>query len=274
MLLTAGRNIVSKGMTTGTDGKKSFFFGQMLLFFVGGATIFCLNPAKCLSVSVQILPYSLIYGVLLCSAQGLYVLALKKGNTSVCVLVYSFGFLIPTVLGAVCYNEDFGITKYIGLLMAIATLILTANTEKREGADGKYFIPLLGAMLSSGGLGVMQKVQQKSAVSDMTNEFLFVAFSVAFLVSAIGFFMARGSCKPQKNYVLRSSVVGICFGGANYLNTVLAGKMESSVFFPTQNIGSLVLSILLSILIFKEKISLPKAIGLLLGIAAIVVLKL
>lgn len=120
----------------------------------------------------------------------------------------------------------------------------------------------------------MQKVQNTTTGGEMTHSFLFYAFSVTFLLSAGGFFIRGDDCKPQKEYLLRSSAAGICFGGANYLNTVLAGKMVSSVFFPSQNIGTLILSTVLSMLLFKEKIGFKKAVGLFLGIAAIITLKI
>lgn len=275
ILLSSGRNIVSKGMTQNLCGKKDFFFGQMLLFFFGGLIILVSAPQKALFVPVEVFPYSIVYGLLLFLAQGLYTLALKTGNTSVCALVYSFGFLIPTVAGSIFWSEPFGINQYIGLALAIATLFLTTSTEKREGVGKSYLLPLFGAALSSGGLGVMQKVQQSAAISDRTHGFLFYAFVVAFLISVVGFLTQRGTGgKPQKSFSVRSATAGICFGGANYLNTVLAGKMASSIFFPVQNIGTLTLSVLLSVLIFKEKISRRKAAGLILGVVTILVLKI
>lgn len=138
ILLSAGRNVFSKGMTD-VARETNAFFGQMLLFATGGLTLLLLSPRKALAFSAEILPYSAIYGVLLCLAQGFYVVALKKGNTSICSLVYSFGFLIPTIFGSIFWNEAFGITKYIGLALAVAALFLTMNTEKQDGVDQGFF---------------------------------------------------------------------------------------------------------------------------------------
>lgn len=64
-------------------------------------------------------------------------------------------------------------------------------------------------------------------------------------------------------------MTGVCFGGANLFNTILAGKMKSAVFFPLQNISTILLTTLLGIVLFKEKITKKTALILSLGILVI-----
>jgi len=47
----------------------------------------------------------------------------------------------------------------------------------------------------------------------------------------------------------------LCFVICNLLNTTLAGRLNSAVFFPLQNISVILLSLIFSILIFKERLS-------------------
>jgi len=49
-------------------------------------------------------------------------------------------------------------------------------------------------------------------------------------------------------------------------------RMDSSVFFPLNNIGIVVLSTTLSVLIFKERLSKMNIAGILLSVLALVVL--
>lgn len=53
--------------------------------------------------------------------------------------------------------------------------------------------------------------------------------------------------------MLFAAGAGACFGSCNLLNTVLAGMLDSAVFFPTLNIGTIFMSLLLSIVLFKER---------------------
>lgn len=274
--LGAGRNILSKGIGKQTGGKYGFFFGQSLLFLGGTVIIFLLNPVKSLSFSLGVLPYALIYGVFLVLSQWLYTLSLKSGSVSVCSLVYSFGFIIPAVSGAVVWGEPFGIIKIIGIILAIICILLSVKSGQKAGKGKMYIVPLVIAMLSSGGLGVMQKVQQKSVYKSETNAFLLFAFAFAFILSFMFFVITKNEESNNKNakYITVCALTGLCFGGANYINTILAGMIQSLVFFPLQNIATVILSAILGILIFKEKPTLKNSIGFIFGIAAIFVLKM
>ena len=64
-------------------------------------------------------------------------------------------------------------------------------------------------------------------------------------------------------------VAGLCFGGSNVCNTMLAGVLPSAVFFPVQNISTILLSTLLGILLFRERMTARNAVVLLLGILVI-----
>lgn len=276
VFLSSGRNILSKDIGRHVKTKQDFFQSQSLLFLGGMALIFILNPMKTFAFSFGILMYALIYGAFLVSSQWLFTFSMKTGDIAVCSLVYSFGFIFPTVSGALIWEEAFGFTKYVGIVLIIICILLFTKKEPHVDNNKRYLPPLIMAMFSSGGLGVMQKVQQKSDFHLQTNAFLFFAFLFAFGMSFIAYCITRKStsCRHNNKLYMISVPAGICFGGANYINTILAGMMESSVFFPFQNIATLVLSAILGMIIFKEKASVKKLIGFAVGIAAIVILKL
>lgn len=274
--LSGGRNLLSKDIGRVSKGRRNFFMSQALLFLGGMAVIFFLDPKEVMKASVGVLPYAVIYGAFLLSSQWLYTFALKTGSVSVCSLVYSFGFILPAVSGAIIWDEPFGWIKCVGIALAVGSILLSVKTERTEEKSKKYFLPLIIAMLSSGGLGIMQKVQQKSAYNGQTNAFLFFAFVLAFTVSVIAFCFAKENASGGKSARLGiiSASAGLCFGGANYINTILAGMIESLIFFPLQNIATVVLTALFGMLIFKEKPTVKNAVGFAFGIAAIFILKM
>ena len=71
-----------------------------------------------------------------------------------------------------------------------------------------------------------------------------------------------------------ASFVGLFFGCCNLLNTTLVGKLDSAIFFPTLNIGVIILSMLCGIVFFKEKIRKREIAVLLLGGMSIFLLNL
>jgi hypothetical protein len=117
------------------------------------------------SVSPITVLYAVIYGALLIFAQWFYTAALTEGNTALCSTVYSLGFILPTLSGAVFWSEPFSVLDGIGILLAASAIVVSGIRKSGCEEKGRYrfFLPLIIAMLASGGLGIVQKVQQSSA---------------------------------------------------------------------------------------------------------------
>ena len=78
------------------------------------------------------------------------------------------------------------------------------------------------------------------------------------------------SLRPRKLAV--ASCVGLFFGCCNLLNTSLAGLLDSAIFFPTLNIGVILLSMICGVSFFKEKITKKEVSVLILGGVSILLL--
>lgn len=270
--LTSGRNIASKKTAADNSATSHFFFSQAMLFLAAALLLTGFNITSFSVISATTIIYGIIYGILLITSQWMFTLALKIGSTSICSVVYSLGFIIPTISGSIFWNEEFTITDLLGFMLALTTIAVTVIGKEKSGKSGKTFVlPIIVAMISSGGLGIMQKVQQNSAYKSERNEFLIIAFTLAFLSSIIGFMCCKNKAKIQKRNVIFPSVAGLCFGGANLFNTILAGRIKSAAFFPLQNISVILLSTLLGIILFKERLSLKNIAIIILGAITVII---
>ncbi|MBR2023021.1 MAG: EamA family transporter [Clostridia bacterium] len=181
---------------------------------------------------------------------------MKNGKTGICSTVYSLGFILPTIFGPLVYQESFSGWDLLGILIVIPVIILAGTKKSVSEKKGKgYFIPLVIAMVCSGGLGIMQKVQQRSACADERVVFMLLAFSFATVYSLIGFCLSE-----KKNFALEKKAfsgigIGLAFAGCNLLNTILAGRLPSTVFFPVLNVGTILFSMILGVMCFKEKLT-------------------
>lgn len=270
--LSAGRNVLSKKTALHSGSKSDFFLLQTVLFTSAALllTVFGIKDAYSLS-SVTAL-YGLIYGLLLVLSQWTYTAALSAGDASVCSVVYSLGFILPTVSGAIFWDEEFTYRSLAGLITALSAIMLTAKKDTRANTHGKAFIPcIVTAMLASGGLGIMQKVQQSSAVSDQKSLFLIIAFVTAAVCSLTAMLICGPPRRTDVVKIASPCLAGLCFGGANLCNTVLAGRMKSAVFFPLQNISTILLSTFLGIIFFKERLTVKTVFIILLGAGAVII---
>lgn len=273
--LSSGRNITTKKTAIDTNVKSQFFLSQTLLFGAGGLLISFFGIKDLTNLSTLTILYGVIYGILLIASQWAFAFSLKIGSAAIGSVIYSLGFILPTVSGAVFWGEDFTVLHLLGIFGAISVILLTARKSGDNHSSNKGFIPFIVlAMLSSGGLGIMQKVQQNSDVSNQSGGFLFIAFTLAFTCTLFPFMIYCEKTAFKIKNSIYPAITGLCFGGANLCNTILAGKMKSAVFFPVQNISTILLTTLLSALLFKEKITKKMVVILLLGVVIIILFSL
>lgn len=279
---STGRNILSKSISGSPFGSSGFFRAQTMTFLFGSLVLAVTGVSGLGNVSSLTLLYAFIYGCLLISAQWCYTSALKNGNTGICSTVYSLGFIIPTLSGALFWQEDLTGMNLLGIACVIPAVLISGKKGKKaadkvSAGNNKFIVPLVAAMLSSGGLGVMQKVQQKSAFADQRAVFVWIAFLFACAASLTGYV-----CTKKKDEIILkngtgkglylSGGIGVCFASSNLLNTTLAGRMDSAVFFPVNNISVILVSLLLGVVIFKERIGKKELTVLGLGILSILLL--
>ena len=273
--LSAGRNVISKKTAISILRRSSFFFSQTVLFGTAAFLLLILYVTQTTMISSITLICGLIYGVLLILSQWMLTIALRYGNTSVCTVVYSLGFIIPTVSGVLFWDESFTVLNAAGCLIAVAVILLSSpKSDSVKDNNKSFFFYIITAMISSGGLGAMQKIQQSTDKPYEKIAFLLIAFLFAFFSSLFAFCLCHESFKPDIKSILYPVLAGGCFGGANICNTVLAGKMKSAIFFPMQNILTILLSTLLGVLIFKEGFEKKTLAIMISGIAVVIMFSL
>ena len=247
---------------------------QALLFIVASAVVFIVYAGNIRCPAKVTVVLSVFYGIFTFLSQWMYTIALAEASVSVCAMVYSFGFIIPTVFGTIVWREPINAFRIISILLCVFTIIL-ASHHKEETTKDMHGLPtaLFIAMISSGGLGVVQKIQQKTSAADETGMFLFGAFILAALLSAIipGIRKDRNLQGTGEGFkiVFHIIIVGTAMAAANIANTLLSGRLPSAVVFPIVNVGVILASFLVSVLILREKMAKTQLAAFALGIVAI-----
>ncbi len=279
VLCGAGRSVFSKKMAVGDRGMTRHFYHQQSLFFLfcaAGTFFFTISSLN--KIGPLTFLYGAAFGLTIFIGQWCYTLALSRGPTSLCAMIYSFGFLFPTLSGTLFWNEPFGPLSLIGLLLAIAAIVISAFSNHQKTPDGRGFlIPNLIAMVCSGGLGILQKMHQSSDDVGSTSSFLLLAFVLAAaLAYGVSFLVPHD--EEQKTSagtgkrIFYPALAGGCFGILNVFNTTLAGRLPSAVLFPTLNIGVMMACLISGIVFFKEHPTKTQIVALGLGALSILVL--
>lgn len=277
IVLSTFRNLLSKGISDIKYGTKQFFLIQTCIFACGCIVLSLATKCDFKNLALQTFFYAIAYGVLLVSAQYCYTCALKNGEVGVCSTVYSLGFIFPTLSGSLFWNEKLTGLNILGIATVIPTIFTAGGFFKRSGSQkniNTYIVPLICAMLSSGGLGIMQKLQQSSPYPEQKNMFVITAFASAAIVSFAFFAIAKGSVQKSAKKVALGMGIGAAFGLCNLFNTILAGQLDSAVFFPVLNIGTILFSIVSGMAFFKEKVSKNDLRVIIMGVFSILLITL
>lgn len=277
--------------------KKEYFSGLKNLMTLNLVTavialvIFAVTGLKFSNIDgVGFLIISLAYGTFIVLGQTLNLMAVKNGDVSVCTMIYSSGFIFPTLFSVLILKEDAGAMKFIGLaLMVVAIVLINLRISKKEKKSYFYLLFAIPSMLCSGVLGILQKIFFKN-FDQGQNEFLFLSFLFVIVISGacILFEIYKNkSAKTQKNqenqakdaegvkkYLTAIGSYAVCAAIVYKLTMYLSGVLDGMIFFPVFNGGTLIVTSMISMLFLKEKSTLFKVLGIAIGVLAIVLIAL
>ena len=257
------------------------------IFNAAMSAICAVTLAACAGFTLECSNYTLISAIIFGIATALSCLfALKAtgiGPLSYTTVIISSSTVITALSGCIFWGEQIKITQIIGIVLMMACLFCSVKKDEVTTRTSiKWLILCIIALLFSGSVGIMQKIHQSSQHADELYAFLVIAFEASTVWSLVALVFsikkekgrifvknAGGSIAITLKTVLIAMVSGICSAACNAINLYLSGKMPSAVLFPILNGGSLVIVVVASMIIFKEKLSLKQWLGILLGVIAI-----
>lgn len=232
----------------------------------------CLLIFGILTVGKHLSLYTVLLGMLfgIVTALGnLYKMAaLSKGPMHITLLITTSSMIIPTLSG-VFFGEKFSLFKLLIALVLIYFIYLSIGKRKGEKINRSWSICCLIAFLLIGTVGVLQKIHQTSAHKSEISGFLFVSFLISAIISA---FKSKGkeTLKMETRLIPLALICGGCTFAMNYINLKLSGLLPSQLFFPLVNGSSIVLSSVLSVVLFREHLSTRQTMGLIGGILSLI----
>lgn len=243
------------------------------LFFLAMALI------KKVSFDAEIVPYSLLFALCYgCSMVG-YVLAICCGPLSISAVIKSYALIIPTLFGVFVWDEKLVWYQYIGFACILISLFLVRgdNSNEETKLSLKWLIFIMISFFGEGFCSVTQKTQQKIFEGKHDSAFMvFALLAVIVVFSVYVFLRERKDFKQNfKAGLLPCLYGGIGNGATNLIVLVVpAVLIPAAVFFPVLSAGQIVVTSLLSVLVYKEKL-IPRQVGaILFGVAAIVLLNI
>ena len=255
-----------------SDTADSICFNGIIYFFA--SFIF----AYAFMCSPPVIAFSWLFGLLTGIFQLCYIQAMRCGNISLTVLIVNSGMMIPILVSALFFDEQFGILKLSGILAIHISLFL--NTQKNMiKLNLKWLLFALSAFLANGCLAVCQQIFGKSVWCDERVSFVAWSYLLATIISFIMYFIfsskqKRSEFKMNRFALTYGFLTGVILGIFQILNTKAIATIDAGLLFPVYNGGTLVLTTIMGVFLFKDKLTRKQIASIIVGIIGIILINL
>ena len=260
--------------------KGGFIFTALISLFA--MLFFFITDKGGLNFPVEMIPYGIASGAFYCIASFLTFVAFGCGSFVLTNLFLSYSLLFSVCYGLFVLNDPATPLTYIGLALMMVSVFLVRGAKKGDGNDEKvkisfkWIVCVVLSVIGSGMFGVMQKLQQVKFEKSCDNEFMIVTLGFSAAVLLIAGIIMNGK---DLLYILRhgglyASAAGVSNGATNLLNLVVNAMIPISIAAPTRSGIKIVVSFLISLFIFKEKLTKRQVAGVIIGAASLILLNM
>lgn len=216
-----------------------------------------------------------LFGNLMCSQT-----VLKSGTMALNSLFGTAGILIPCVAGVFLFDEPMssGQIMGVGLLIVSAYFLISSSNKIHTKFTFKTFLLLMGTMLTNGLTMLMQQMFAHYVPDGDVSAFSLFSFGiVGIALLLLSFPLSRkqnGEVQPlSKKLLIYGAILSIAVFIINQLATISTVLVPPAVLFAFINGGSTIIAAVVAAICFKEKLTVRSVMGVLVGVAALVIIK-
>lgn len=218
-------------------------------------------------------------GVLFILIFNLMAIVAQHNGLSVASVATKMSVVIPVVFGIYVYNESTNFQKIIGILLALfAVVLVSVKPKSNVRLKNNYLFPFL-VFTGSGIIDTSIKyIETYYIEEDGIPLFSATIFGCAGIIGIIILIIQKikGVLKLNPLNIFGGFILGIINYGSIYflLKALDHESLESSTIFTVNNVAIVMLSGLVGLLIFKEKLSSKNWIGVAVAILSILLVTL
>lgn len=268
VLCSAGQSALSKQYARRDGDALTFNINKAV---IGAVLFLAVGLIGGFSLHLPTILFAVGYGLALCFSMHTGFKALSIGPMALTSVIASFSLIIPFFFGICFWNETLTLSKALGIGLLLLSIWLI-NAKREQGFSLRWLCYALLTLLANGICSVLQKMHQLQFPTLYRNEFMFWAMLCVFLVLLVAN-TPKKPCITVFRFSLLGLVSGILNCLANYIVLYLSATGHASVIFPIVSVANIMAVWIIGILVFKEKLKPLQVVGLLLGIASVVMLK-
>lgn len=254
---------------------------MILCTLIGLGMVLVSSGVGALRINRTVFLISLLSGAANSAFVVFWLISVKRGAYMMLDVFCMLGILIPLIGCALCFGEEIRINHIIGIviLLVAVCIMCSYNNSIKSKMTVSSFILLLVCGAANGFSDFSQKLFVK--LSDNTSIAVFNLYT--YLVSAvilIIFFLvfsgraenkAPSAIKPIFGYIL---IMSVCLFLYSYFKTLAAQHLSSAQLYPLAQSGSLILSTVMSAVLFHERLNIKCIVGISMSFAALIVINI
>ncbi|MBH07090.1 MAG: hypothetical protein CMJ20_12295 [Phycisphaeraceae bacterium] len=232
-----------------------------------------------MQVNFEVVCLGLVAGLCLFVARVALLKMLETGQAPVIFTFWNMSLVIPVLLSIFLWHEKPAMWRIIGLiLMPMCFLLLGEHVTRnknwhQEHPLWKRLFPILLCVLGEGVFSTCFKMVDVYHLVESRNLFL-VLFNLFTLVALVLTTCIQGEVPPRRWEYTYGALSGSGFIIAGAFGIIAVLRVPGTVFFPVVAAGSLVMTLFVTHLIWRQKISMTQKIGIGLSIVEIVLISM
>ena len=235
-------------------------------------------PVNAQSLAQPWLPWAALMGTMFISLFSLIAWRIGEDGLTTTTVANKLSLVVPVIFSVWLYDETMSAGEIAGVLIAFPAVYLTTRVKENVKPKSILFPALL--FVGSGLLDTLVKYVEQTHLTNIRSqsEYLIHAFAMASTIGVLWILTQKVRNKIDLHW--RNIIAGVILGVPNYFSIYFLIRLlnsdflQSSAAIPVNNIGIVLLSALVAFLFFKEKISMQRAVGLVLSIVAILLIAL
>jgi len=196
--------------------------------------------------------------------------SVEKNGVTLSSTFMKLGVLVPTVLSVTLFHEKLRLMQGIGLVLALAAILIIHFESGKSHASNSAGLMLL--LLSGGMADAMSKFYEQYGNPALEDQYLSYTFGVALILCLILIVIRR------QKITWREAAFGLLIGIPNYFSArfllLSLGSVPAVIAFPSFCVATIVVVSAAGMLLFRERISRRQGVAMGIILVALVLLNI